>query len=189
MNAKNNCINNKDSNCINNKDSNYINDYEKECSKFLVKIMTLKDLEIKVKDLKKQGKTIVFTNGCFDILHVGHIRYLAGASGLGDFLITAINSDESVRVLKGPGRPAVNQDERAEIIAALSFVDAVVIFSEKNVIPLLRTLKPHFHAKGTDYTEDTVPEKHILQEFNGRVAIIGDPKNHDSSKMISGQVL
>lgn len=163
----------------------YENRYKEECNKFLKKIMSMEELEKKVETIKAQGKTVVLTNGCFDILHVGHIRYLAGASGIGDFMITAINADESVRALKGPGRPAVPDMERAEIIAALSFVDAVVIFPEKDVVPILRRFKPHFHAKGTDYTEESVPEKDILKEFGGKVAIIGDPKDHDSSRMIS----
>ncbi len=134
--------------------------------------------------LRRQGKTLVFTNGCFDILHVGHIRCLRGARELGDILIVAVNSDASVRALKGEGRPFTPQEERLEIIAALEMVDYVTLFETRTVAPLLKLLKPDIHAKGTDYTAETVPERTVVREYGGRVAIVGDPKNHDASAII-----
>ncbi len=134
--------------------------------------------------LKCAGKIIVFTNGCFDLLHVGHIRYLRGAKALGDILVVALNNDASTLRLKGTGRPLTPQAERLEIIAALEMVDFVTLFETDTVGPLLTLLKPHIHAKGTDYTEDTVPEREIVKGYGGRVVIVGDPKNHASSKLI-----
>ncbi len=133
---------------------------------------------------RKAGRRIVFANGCFDVLHVGHVRYLAGAKALGDVLIVAINSDTQARRLKGEGRPLMPQDERAEIVASLEAVDFVTIFEEPTVTELLLALKPDIHAKGTDYTEDTVPERDVVRSYGGRVAIAGDPKDHSSSEMI-----
>lgn len=123
-------------------------------------------------------------NGCFDFFHVGHIRYLAGAKALGDSLIVAVNSDEQVKKLKGENRPLINEQERAEIISALRFVDYVTIFPEPTVEELIRTIQPDFHAKGTDYTTETVPERDIVREYGGQVAIVGDPKNHSSTELI-----
>jgi D-glycero-beta-D-manno-heptose 1-phosphate adenylyltransferase len=134
---------------------------------------------------RKSGSRIVFANGCFDILHVGHVRYLEGAKALGDLLIVAVNSDEQVRALKGLGRPLVPERERAEIIASLRPVDFVTIFTEPTVEALLRALRPDVHAKGTDYTEDSVPERDVVRSYGGRVAIVGDPKDHSTSEMIS----
>lgn len=131
-----------------------------------------------------RNQKLVFTNGCFDILHVGHIRYLKDAASYGDHLLVAINSDRSVKALKGETRPYYPEDERAEIICSLACVDYVIIFDDLNVCDLLMKIKPDFHAKGTDYTEDTVPEKEIMQTLNGKVIICGDPKDHDSSKII-----
>lgn len=131
------------------------------------------------------GRTVVVANGCFDILHVGHVRYLQGAKAEGDVLIVAINADDSVRQLKGPTRPAMPELERAEILASLSCVDYVVIFPERTVENLLRELRPHVHAKGTDYTPETVPERAILAEFGGRVAIVGDPKDHSTTDLLA----
>jgi D-glycero-beta-D-manno-heptose 1-phosphate adenylyltransferase len=133
---------------------------------------------------KKDGKRIVFANGCFDVLHVGHVRYLEAAKALGDLLIVAINSDAQARRLKGEGRPLMPQDQRAEIVSALGAVDFVTIFDEPTVTELLLALKPDIHAKGTDYTEDTVPERDVVRSYGGRVAIAGDPKDHSSSRMI-----
>lgn len=133
---------------------------------------------------KKDGRRIVFANGCFDVLHVGHVRYLEGAKALGDLLIVAINSDEQARRLKGEGRPLIPQDQRAEIVSALDAVDFVTIFDEPTVTELLLALKPDIHAKGTDYSEDTVPERDVVRSYGGRVAIAGDPKDHSSSQMI-----
>ncbi len=134
---------------------------------------------------KREGKIIVFTNGCFDILHVGHIRYLRDAKALGDILLVAVNSDASTRRLKGEGRPVVPEMERLEILAALEMVDYLTLFDTDTVSPLLTLLKPHIHAKGTDYTEETVPERDIVQQYGGQVAIVGDPKDHASSTLIS----
>jgi rfaE bifunctional protein nucleotidyltransferase chain/domain len=133
---------------------------------------------------KKAGRRIVFANGCFDVLHVGHVRYLEAAKALGDLLIVAINSDAQARRLKGEGRPLISQDQRAEIVAALDAVDFVTIFDEPTVAELLLALKPDIHAKGTDYTVDTVPERDVVRSYGGRVAIAGDPKDHSSSGMI-----
>src|SRR2546421_13071965 len=133
---------------------------------------------------RRHGARIVLANGCFDILHVGHVRYLEAAKGLGDLLVVGINSDEQVRRLKGPGRPFVNERERAEVIASLRAVDFVTIFPEPTVEALLKALRPDIHAKGTDYTEETVPERDIVRAYGGRVAIVGDPKDHSSSQMV-----
>lgn len=133
---------------------------------------------------KKAGDKVVFTNGCFDLLHVGHIRYLQGAKQLGNKLIVGLNGDDSVRKLKGEGRPLMPAEERAEILSALSDVDAVVIFPEPDVRALLRELKPDIHAKGTDYTEESVPEREVVAEYGGRVAIVGDPKDHSTTALI-----
>lgn len=133
---------------------------------------------------RQKKRKIVLANGCFDFFHVGHVRYLAGAKALGDCLIVAVNSDEQVRKLKGENRPLIPERERAEIISALRFVDYVTIFTEPTVEELIRALRPNFHAKGTDYTRETVPERQIVAEFGGQVAIVGDPKNHSSSDLI-----
>lgn len=133
---------------------------------------------------RRKRQKIVLANGCFDLFHVGHIRYLAGAKALGEILIVGINSDEQVRKLKGENRPFMPEDERAEIISALKFVDYVTIFPEPTVTELIRAVKPDFHAKGTDYTTETVPEREIVKEYGGRVAIVGDPKDHSSTKLI-----
>lgn len=133
---------------------------------------------------RRHGARIVLANGCFDILHVGHVRYLEAAKALGDLLVVAINADEQVRRLKGPGRPFVSERERAEVIAALRAVDLVTIFAEPNVEGLLAALRPDIHAKGTDYTSETVPEREAVRAYGGRVAIVGDPKDHSSSQMV-----
>lgn len=134
---------------------------------------------------RNKGKKIVLANGCFDLFHVGHIRYLAGAKALGDILIVGINSDDQVKKLKGENRPYIPENERAEIVSALKFVDYVTIFPEPTVTELIRAIKPDFHAKGTDYTTETVPEREIVKEYGGRVAIVGDPKDHSSTELIS----
>lgn len=133
---------------------------------------------------RRNGAKIVLANGCFDLFHVGHIRYLAGAKNLADILIVGINSDEQVRKLKGEKRPFMPENERAEIISSLKFVDYVTIFPEPTVTELIRAIKPDFHAKGTDYTTDSVPERAIVKEYGGRVAIVGDPKDHSSTELI-----
>jgi rfaE bifunctional protein nucleotidyltransferase chain/domain len=133
---------------------------------------------------RQNGAKIVLANGCFDLFHVGHIRYLAGAKALGDILIVGINSDEQVRKLKGKNRPLMPENERAEIVSALRFVDFVTIFPEPTVTELIRAIRPDFHAKGTDYTTETVPEREIVREYGGQVAIVGDPKDHSSTELI-----
>jgi rfaE bifunctional protein nucleotidyltransferase chain/domain len=130
------------------------------------------------------GKRVVLANGCFDLFHVGHVRYLAGAKDLGDLLIVGINSDRQTRLLKGSGRPFIPELERAEIVAAIRYVDIVTIFDEPTVTELLRAIRPDTHAKGTDYSEDSVPERDIVREIGGRVAIVGDPKDHSSTELI-----
>src|SRR3954454_11881584 len=127
------------------------------------------------------GEKIILTNGCFDLLHVGHIRYLQAAKALGGRLVVAINSDESVRTLKGSGRPLMPEHERAEILAALEDVDAVVVFSEPDVRTLIREITPDVQAKGTDYTPESVPERDAVIACGGQVAIVGDPKDHSTS--------
>jgi rfaE bifunctional protein nucleotidyltransferase chain/domain len=133
---------------------------------------------------RKNGAKVVLTNGCFDLLHVGHVRYLEGARALGDLLVVGINSDEQVRRLKGEGRPFMPERERAEIIASLRAVDIVTIFEEPTVEELIRAIRPDVHAKGTDYTEETVPERDVVRSYGGRVAIVGDPKDHSTSGII-----
>lgn len=133
---------------------------------------------------RKNGARIVFANGCFDILHVGHVRYLEEARALGDILVVGINSDEQVRALKGQGRPFIPARERAELIASLRAVDMVTIFHEPMVEALLLAIRPDIHAKGTDYTEETVPERDVVRSYGGRVQIVGDPKDHSSTEMI-----
>lgn len=142
-------------------------------------------LLIKIAEAHKNGSVIVLANGCFDMFHVGHVRYLAGAKKLGDILITAINSDRQVRRLKGENRPFMPENERAEIVAAIRFVDAVTIFDEPTVEELIAAIRPDFHAKGTDYTLETVPERDIVRRYGGQVAIVGDPKDHSSTDLIA----
>ncbi len=133
---------------------------------------------------RKGGARVVFANGCFDLLHVGHVRYLEAARALGDLLVVGVNSDEQVRALKGEGRPAVPERERAEVVAGLRAVDWVTIFPEPTVEALLLAVRPDVHAKGTDYTEETVPERDVVRSFGGRVQIVGDPKDHSSTEML-----
>ena len=134
--------------------------------------------------LKKQGKKIVFANGCFDIMHVGHIRFLRSARSKGDVLVVGLNSDASVRRLKGKGRPLVNENERAEMMAAFEFVNYEVIFNELTVEKTLKTLRPTYHAKGTDYTKDTVPEKDMAAALGIKITIAGDKKKHSTKDLI-----
>ncbi len=137
------------------------------------------------KKKRDAGQKIILTNGCFDLFHVGHIRYLAGAKNLGGFLVVGINSDKQVRKLKGEGRPVTGENERAVMIASLRDVDAVTIFDEPTVEQLIRAIRPDVHAKGTDYTKENVPERNIVIECGGRVEIVGDPKDHSSSGMLA----
>jgi D-glycero-beta-D-manno-heptose 1-phosphate adenylyltransferase len=148
------------------------------------KILAREELKRYADTWRKNGEKITLANGCFDLLHVGHVRYLHAAKQLGGRLVVAINSDDSVRVLKGEGRPLMPESERAEILAALSDVDAVVIFSEPDVRSLVREIRPDVHAKGTDYTAENVPERDTVVECGGRVAIVGDPKDHSATEII-----
>ena len=148
------------------------------------KILRREQLSGRVAQWRRAGERIVLANGNFDLLHVGHVRYLRGAKELGGKLVVAINSDESVRALKGEGRPVMPAQERAEIVAALAAVDAVVIFSELNVRSLIREIRPDIQAKGTDYTVDSVPERDAVAEYGGRVAIVGDRKHHSTTEII-----
>jgi rfaE bifunctional protein nucleotidyltransferase chain/domain len=131
-----------------------------------------------------RGKKVVLANGCFDILHVGHLRYLKGARALGDVLVVAINSDRSVRAIKDPGRPILDEDERVALVSALECVNYVVLFDEPDVTSVLKTLRPAIHAKGTDYTEETVPEREIVRANGGDVRITGDAKDHSTRDII-----
>ena len=137
---------------------------------------------------RARGRRVVLANGCFDLLHVGHVRYLSAARGLGDALVVGLNSDASVRRLKGPGRPVMPADERAELIGALAAVDLVVVFDDDSADALIARLRPDVHAKGTDYTEDSVPERAAVLTAGGRVAIAGDPKSHATRDLIAAIV-
>jgi rfaE bifunctional protein nucleotidyltransferase chain/domain len=154
----------------------------------LHKLLSRDELRHRVKEWRRNGEPITLANGCFDLLHVGHVRYLHAAKNLGGRLIVAINSDDSVRKLKGESRPLMPAKERAEILAALADVDAVVIFSEPDVRALIRELRPNIHAKGTDYTSATVPERDVVLECGGRVEIVGDPKDHSVSEIIRSRL-
>ena len=148
------------------------------------KILRRDELRRRVEQWRQLGECITLANGNFDLLHVGHVRYLHGAKALGGRLVVAINSDESVRRLKGEGRPIMPEQERAEIVAALADVDAVVIFPELDVRAIIREIRPDVQAKGTDYTAETVPERDAVAEYGGRVAIVGDRKDHSTSEII-----
>ena len=148
------------------------------------KILGRPEVRERVEQWRHAGERIILANGNFDLLHVGHVRYLRGAKELGGKLVVAVNSDESVRALKGDGRPVMPAEERVEIVAALADVDAVVIFSELDVRALIREIRPDIQAKGTDYTMDSIPERDAVAEYGGRVAIVGDPKNHSTSEII-----
>lgn len=148
------------------------------------KVLSRDALKRQVESWRARRDTIVLANGCFDLLHAGHIRYLQAAKGLGDRLVVAINSDESVRSLKGEGRPLMPANERAEILAALSAVDAVTVFCEPDVNALIREIRPDVHAKGTDYTRENVPERATVIACGGRVEIVGDPKDHSATEII-----
>ena len=152
------------------------------------KIVDRDELRRRVEAWRAAGDRITLANGCFDLLHVGHVRYLHAAKQIGGRLVVAINSDDSVRSLKGEGRPLMPADERAEILAALADVDAVVVFPERDVRALIREIHPDVQAKGTDYTADSVPEAETVREYGGRVAIVGDPKDHSASEIIRSRL-
>ncbi len=149
------------------------------------KRITLDEARVLARGMRGAGKRVVVANGAFDILHVGHVRYLAAARALGDALFVALNSDLSVRTIKGPRRPIVPEEERAEILAHLDCVDWIVVFDEPTVADVLRALEPHVHAKGTDYTPATVPERAVVAEWGGETAICGDPKEHATTDLVA----
>lgn len=148
-------------------------------------ILTRDALVARIRADRDAGRSIAFANGCFDILHVGHVRYLESAAQEADVLIVAINDDASVKALKGEGRPILAAEHRAELVAALRSVDYVVIFPEPTVAPLLESLHPDVHCKGTDYTVDTVPERETVKAYGGRIAIVGDPKDHSTRDLLA----
>jgi rfaE bifunctional protein nucleotidyltransferase chain/domain len=152
------------------------------------KILSRDELRQRVEEWRRHGEPVTLTNGCFDLLHVGHVRYLHAAKQLGGRLVVAVNSDDSVRSLKGEGRPLMPQDERAEILASLADVDAVVIFPERDVRALIREIHPDVQAKGTDYTAASVPEGDVVREYGGRVEIVGDPKDHSATEIIRSRL-
>jgi rfaE bifunctional protein nucleotidyltransferase chain/domain len=157
---------------------------EQSKSTAVARILERNRLIARVAIARKGGARVVFANGCFDLLHVGHVRYLEAAKGLGDLLVVGINADEQVRRLKGESRPLVPERERAEVIASLRAVDYVTVFHEPTVTELLLALRPDIHAKGTDYTEESVPERDVVRSYGGRVQIVGDPKDHSSTEML-----
>jgi len=149
------------------------------------KVVSRDELAERAREERAAGRTIAFANGCFDILHVGHIRYLESAAREADVLVVALNDDDSVRQLKGEGRPILPASDRAELVAALRCVDYVVIFSESTVGPLLMALRPDVHCKGTDYTSESVPERDVVRGYGGRTAIVGDPKDHSTRDLLA----
>ncbi|PYQ50804.1 MAG: D-glycero-beta-D-manno-heptose 1-phosphate adenylyltransferase [Acidobacteria bacterium] len=148
------------------------------------KVGTLDDVRRQVQLARAAGRTVALANGCFDVLHVGHVRYLQGARAEADVLVVGVNGDDSVRRLKGEGRPVLPAADRALLVAALRAVDHVVVFAEDDVSRLLLALRPDVHCKGTDYTPDTVPERDVVRSYGGRVAIVGDPKRHDTRVLL-----
>ena len=149
------------------------------------KIASLERVREQVEAARLEGRTVALANGCFDVLHVGHVRYLEGARAEADVLVVGVNGDGSVRRLKGEGRPVMPSEDRAILVAALRAADHVVVFEEDDVSRLLLTLRPDVHCKGTDYTEETVPERDVVRSYGGRVAIVGDPKDHDTSALLT----
>lgn len=148
------------------------------------KINRLDDMRERVAEARAAGRSVALANGCFDILHAGHVRYLEGAKREADVLVVGLNGDDSVRRLKGPGRPIVPAADRALVVAALRSVDHVIVFEEDDVERLLLALRPDVHCKGTDYTPETVPERDVVRSYGGRVAIVGDAKSHDTRALI-----
>ena len=154
-------------------------------SRFGGRVLSRDEVVAAVAEDRAAGRTVAFANGCFDLLHVGHVRYLQAAAREADRLVVAINDDQSVAALKGPNRPLLSAEDRAELVAALRGVDYVVIFPEPTVTPLLLALKPDVHCKGTDYTVDTVPERDTVRGYGGRIAIVGDPKDHSTRDLLA----
>jgi rfaE bifunctional protein nucleotidyltransferase chain/domain len=151
----------------------------------VAKVRPLADVARATQAARERGRTVALANGLFDVLHVGHLRYLEGAAAEADLLVVAVNSDASARALKGPARPIVPENERAELVAAFACVDYVTIFPERTVEPVLRLLRPDVHCKGTDYTAETVPEREIARQLGIRVAITGDPKSHATRDLVA----
>jgi rfaE bifunctional protein nucleotidyltransferase chain/domain len=149
------------------------------------KVLSRSELVTALQEERRAGRTVALANGCFDLIHVGHIRYLTAAAGEADILVVAINADRSVRELKGTGRPLMPEDERAEIIASLRPVDYVTVFEERSPAELISAIRPDVQCKGTDYTEDSVPEGELVRSYGGRVAIVGDPKDHSTTELAS----
>jgi rfaE bifunctional protein nucleotidyltransferase chain/domain len=149
------------------------------------KVGSLQEVAARVAEARAQGKTVALANGCFDVLHVGHVRYLRGAKAQADVLVVGVNGDASVRRMKGEGRPVMGEDDRAVLVAAQRAVDHVVVFEDDDVKALLLALRPDVHCKGTDYTPETVPERDVVRSYGGRVAIVGDPKDHDTRKFLA----
>ncbi len=149
------------------------------------KLLALDEARVLAGGMRAAGKRVVVANGAFDLLHVGHVRYLAAARSLGDVLFVAVNSDLSVRASKGPLRPVVPEAERVELLAHLDCVDWIVLFDERTVAEVLRALRPHVHAKGTDYTPESVPEREVVAEWGGETAICGDPKGHATTDLVA----
>ena len=148
------------------------------------KVLNREELSRRVAEWRRAGERIILANGCFDLLHVGHVRYLHAAKQLGGRLVVGVNADASVQRLKGPGRPVVPAEERAELLAALEVVDAVVVFPEPDVRSLISEIRPDIHAKGTDYTPESIPEREVVMAYGGRVAIVGDAKDHSVSSLL-----
>jgi rfaE bifunctional protein nucleotidyltransferase chain/domain len=149
----------------------------------LDKLQTLEQVAREREQWRAQGRTVALANGVFDLLHVGHVRYLQGARELADVLVVAVNSDASTRAYKGPGRPYIPETERAELVAALACTDRIIIFDEPNVRGVIRALKPDVHVKGTDYTPDSIPEADEVRAYGGRTAVAGDPKDHSTTEL------
>jgi rfaE bifunctional protein nucleotidyltransferase chain/domain len=149
------------------------------------KIGSLESIQEQVDAMRRKGRTVALANGCFDVLHVGHVRYLEGARREAEVLVVGVNGDDSVRHLKGEGRPVMPSGDRALLVGALRATDHVVVFEEDDVTRLLLTLRPDVHCKGSDYTEDTVPERDVVRSYGGRVAIVGDPKDHDTRALLA----
>lgn len=148
------------------------------------KLKSIDEINKIVENLKKHGKKIVLANGCFDILHVGHIRYLREAKKLGDCLIVGVNSDESVKNIKDTNRPIISLEERIKILNEIEYIDYLIVISEDTADEIIRIIKPDIHAKGTDYTLNNVPEKDVVASYGGKVAIVGDPKSHSTKSII-----
>lgn len=148
------------------------------------KIAALSVVAELVEEHRRRGRKVALANGVFDLLHVGHVRYLEGAKELADVLVVAVNSDASTRANKGEGRPVIPEDERAELVAALGCVDHVVLFDQRTVVEVIRAIRPDVHVKGTDYSPDSIPERAEVEAYGGRVAIAGDPKDHSTTDLI-----